>query len=77
MVQMGVERILLDSAYVAAHKVWTSSSMGFACITEMQFWELERRYTLVFNSGVVSRLMKHVPSRDQIMIKVKCVALCT
>ena len=71
---MGVQHIFLDAGMVVAHQVWTSHSMGFSCISERQFNDLELKFTLVVNRGdIVSRLMKPVPSHALVMFQVSTV----
>ena len=68
---MQVDVTFLDAGSPDAHMVWTSSSLGFSCITEAAFEALRLRYTLVYNeTGIVSRLLKPVPFANQCSLKV-------
>ena len=66
---MGLRHIFLDAADKSAHQFWLKT--GFSVLLEEPFRELASKLTLVVNdSGVVSRLITHIPTQAVLLPKV-------
>ena len=68
--QMGVEKMFLDSATQQAHDAWVSSSLGFSEMDEAEYEALRLKHSIVHNISVRSRLVKDVPSKQSLLSQV-------